>query len=98
MPQRMAVCSIIPSTYLATTILFTRVGGRRVLGSSGVLAAFATIAVTAPVGSWGRRARPMSEQNKAIVRRFEDVFNDKRVDLADEFVASDYIDHGALPG
>jgi len=40
----------------------------------------------------------MSEQNKATVRRFEDVFNDKKLDLADEFVAGDYIDHGAMPG
>ncbi len=38
------------------------------------------------------------EENKAIVRRFEEVFNEKRVDRADEFVAQDYIDHAALPG
>ncbi len=39
-----------------------------------------------------------TEENKAIVRHFEALFNEKRVDLADEFVARDYIDHGALPG
>jgi steroid delta-isomerase-like uncharacterized protein len=38
-----------------------------------------------------------TEQNKAIVRQFEALFNEKRVDLADGFVARDYIDHGALP-
>ena len=38
------------------------------------------------------------EENKAIVRHFEALFNEKRVDLADEFVARDYVDHGALPG
>jgi steroid delta-isomerase-like uncharacterized protein len=40
-----------------------------------------------------------TEENKAIVRRFCDVlFNEKRVDRADEFVARDYIDRDALPG
>ena len=38
------------------------------------------------------------EENKTIVRRFEELFNEKQVDRADEFVAPDYIDHGALPG
>ncbi len=33
-----------------------------------------------------------TEDNKALVRRFfEEVFNEKRVDLADEFVAPDYL-------
>ncbi len=37
-----------------------------------------------------------SEDNKAFVRRFfEEVFNEKRVDRADEFVAPDYLDQGA---
>ncbi len=40
-----------------------------------------------------------SEDNKALVRRFfEEVFNEKRVDRADEFVAPDYLDHAAVPG
>jgi steroid delta-isomerase-like uncharacterized protein len=39
-----------------------------------------------------------TEENKTIVRRFEELFNEKQVDRADEFVAPDYIDHGALPG
>jgi SnoaL-like polyketide cyclase len=40
-----------------------------------------------------------TEDNKAIVQRFfEEVFNEKRVDRADEFVAPDYLDHAAVPG
>ncbi len=39
-----------------------------------------------------------TEANKAIVRHFEALFNEKQVDGADQFVARDYIDHGALPG
>lgn len=30
-------------------------------------------------------------------RFFEEVFNEKRLDRADEFVAPDYVDHGAVP-
>jgi predicted ester cyclase len=40
-----------------------------------------------------------TEENKAIIRRwFEEVINEKRLDRADELVAQDYVDHGALPG
>jgi steroid delta-isomerase-like uncharacterized protein len=40
-----------------------------------------------------------TDENKAIMRRFIDaVFNEKRVDRGDEFVARDYLDHSALPG
>ncbi len=40
-----------------------------------------------------------TEENKALVRRFyEEVFNEKRLDRAGEFVAPDYLDHGAVPG
>ena len=40
-----------------------------------------------------------SEQNKAIMRRFiEEIFNEQRVERAGEFVAPNYVDHGALPG
>jgi predicted ester cyclase len=39
-----------------------------------------------------------TDENKAIVRRYEEVFNEKQVDRADEFVVRDYIDHAALPG
>jgi predicted ester cyclase len=40
-----------------------------------------------------------AEENKAVVRRlFQEVFNEKRLDRADEFVAPGYIDHGAVPG
>jgi len=39
-----------------------------------------------------------TEENKTIVRRFEELFNEKQVDRADEFVARDYIDHAAQPG
>jgi steroid delta-isomerase-like uncharacterized protein len=39
-----------------------------------------------------------TDENKAIMRRFiEAVFNEKRVDRAEEFVAPDYLDHSALP-
>lgn len=41
----------------------------------------------------------MSEQNKALVRRFyEDVFNKKDVDAIDEICAPDFVDHTAMPG
>jgi hypothetical protein len=40
-----------------------------------------------------------SEDNKALVRRFfEEVFNEKRLERADEFVAPDDLDHAAVPG
>jgi steroid delta-isomerase-like uncharacterized protein len=40
-----------------------------------------------------------SEDNKALVQRFfEEVFNQKRLDRADAFVAPDYLDHAAVPG
>jgi len=39
----------------------------------------------------------MSEDNKARVRLFfEGVINDGNLDLADEFLASDYVDHAPL--
>jgi predicted SnoaL-like aldol condensation-catalyzing enzyme len=38
-----------------------------------------------------------TEENKAIVRRFaEEILNEKRLDRADEIMAQDYIDHGAM--
>jgi steroid delta-isomerase-like uncharacterized protein len=40
-----------------------------------------------------------TEDNKALVRRFfEEVFNEKSLDRADEFVAPGYLDHAAVPG
>jgi steroid delta-isomerase-like uncharacterized protein len=33
------------------------------------------------------------EDNKAIVRRFMDAYNDRRLEIFDELVAEDYIDH-----
>jgi len=50
----------------------------------------------------GRASREPSmstEENKAVVRRFhEEVFNERKVDRADELFTEDYVDHGALPG
>ena len=41
----------------------------------------------------------MSEQNKALARRFFDqVFNNERTEVIDELVADSYVDHGASPG
>jgi steroid delta-isomerase-like uncharacterized protein len=41
----------------------------------------------------------MSEQNKAIVRRIsEEVWNQGKLNVADELYASDYVDHNAPPG
>ena len=41
----------------------------------------------------------MSEQNKALVRRFLDqVFNNARPEVIDELLADDYVDHSASPG
>jgi hypothetical protein len=38
------------------------------------------------------------DDNKAILRAYvETIFNQKQVDRAGEFVATDYIDHAALP-
>jgi steroid delta-isomerase-like uncharacterized protein len=40
-----------------------------------------------------------SEEQKALVRHFwEEVFNQKRLERADAYVAQDYLDHGAVPG
>jgi steroid delta-isomerase-like uncharacterized protein len=33
------------------------------------------------------------EENKAIVRRFMDAYNERRIEIFDELVAEDYIDH-----
>ena len=33
------------------------------------------------------------EENKAVVRRFLDEYNDRNMDIFDELVASDFIDH-----
>lgn len=46
-------------------------------------------------GGW-----PLSaEENKALVRRyFEEVFNQGHVDLMDELLAPDYVNHGSIPG
>jgi predicted ester cyclase len=39
------------------------------------------------------------QQNKALVRRFnEEVYNRRNLDAADEFLAPDFVDYGALPG
>jgi steroid delta-isomerase-like uncharacterized protein len=41
----------------------------------------------------------MSEQNKALVRRFyEEVFNGRNVDAIDDICARDFVDHNAMPG
>ena len=41
----------------------------------------------------------MSEQNKAILRRFyEEMFNTGDVSLADEIIALDYVNHNPVPG
>ena len=41
----------------------------------------------------------MSEQHKALVRRFlEEVFNKGNVAVIDELIAEDYVDHSAPPG
>ena len=41
----------------------------------------------------------MSEQNKALARRFyETVFNRKDVDAIDELCVQDFVDHSAMPG
>ena len=37
------------------------------------------------------------EQNKVVARRlFEEVFNDKKVELVDELVADDVVDHNKI--
>lgn len=33
------------------------------------------------------------EENKAIVRRFVEAYNERKLDLIDDFVASNYLDH-----
>jgi predicted ester cyclase len=35
-----------------------------------------------------------AEENKAIVRRFMDAYNNRKMDIFEELVASDYVDHG----
>src|SRR6266851_5473370 len=41
----------------------------------------------------------IQESKKAIVRRFaEEILSEKKLDRADEIMAQDYIDHGAMPG
>jgi len=38
------------------------------------------------------------EMNKALVRRFIESYNERKLDLIDEFVSPDYIDHGKKIG
>ena len=41
----------------------------------------------------------MSEQNKALVRRFyEEVFNKQNIDFIDQVCTTDFVDHTAMPG
>ena len=41
----------------------------------------------------------MSEENKALARRFyEEVFNKKDLDAMDQICAADIVDHNAMPG
>lgn len=41
----------------------------------------------------------MSEQNKAVARRFyEEVFNQQNVNAIDDICAHDFVDHSAMPG
>ena len=40
----------------------------------------------------------MSARNKELVRRlFEEVFNERRFDVADEIVAAEYVEHAVAP-
>jgi steroid delta-isomerase-like uncharacterized protein len=40
-----------------------------------------------------------TEDNKVVIRRWnEEIFNEKRIDRADELVTQDYVDQSALPG
>jgi steroid delta-isomerase-like uncharacterized protein len=49
-------------------------------------------------GSERRKGMP-TEENKAIVRRFfEEVYNRGNLEVADELMASDFVDHDMLPG
>lgn len=38
------------------------------------------------------------EENKALVRRFIDSYNARKLELIDEFVSPDYVDHGKKIG
>lgn len=41
----------------------------------------------------------MSEQNRALVRRFyEEVFNNHKIDAIGDICAADFVDHTAMPG
>jgi steroid delta-isomerase-like uncharacterized protein len=40
-----------------------------------------------------------TEEHKTIIRRFsEEILTEKRLDVVDQLVARDYVDHAALPG
>lgn len=40
-----------------------------------------------------------TEENKAVVRRyFDEVWNKNNLDVIDEVVAPDYVNHGSIPG
>jgi predicted ester cyclase len=48
----------------------------------------------APVRQAGRKkGYPVSEENKALVRRQEELFSGGNLDVADEIYASDYVGH-----
>ncbi len=41
----------------------------------------------------------MSEENKALFRRFVDgIINARNVDAIDDFMAADYVEHNPMPG
>src|SRR5215218_8561599 len=49
--------------------------------------------------SGNRRSGSMSDENKAVVRRFiEEVYNRGNLSVADELLAPDFIDHDVFPG
>jgi steroid delta-isomerase-like uncharacterized protein len=51
-------------------------------------------------GARDEKENPMSaEENKAIVRRyFEEAWGKGNLDVMDELMASDYVNHGSVPG
>src|SRR5215212_1007381 len=72
--------------------------GRRLRGPTTSAAPRASDQGTTRCGGHDGRGGTVSEANKVLVRRhFEEIFNRKNLEVCDEMMAEDYVEHAAAP-
>lgn len=68
---------------------------RKLMGLAGVFAVVAMAASTAVPAQLSSAVPSRQETNKAVARRvFEEIFNQGKLEVADEIYASDFVNHG----